>query len=458
MTGFSIIPKSAYARNILTYVAFNVGTIAAVLGFVYYSTIGVIENEVSEVVETEIRALEDEYRAGGLVRLRDAVSRRVDTADGDAIYLLSAPNNQPIVGNLRQWPETIRTDGEWTILNLVRNDTGENILVGARAYSLGLGSKILVGRDMRARRDFQDTLTEAMIGALIVVLILATIGGVIFSRLVLRRLRAIDRTARSIMQGDRSQRIPLTGRNDEFDQMAETLNEMLGKVDDLIEELRVATESMAHDLRSPLTRLRGHLEQTQANLDVQSSSGQEIEKAISETDRVLKDLNALLNVARLETGLSENQMKRTSIAELLDDVCELYGPLAEEHNMTLVPSISIDHSIDVHMNGQLMAQAVSNLIENAIKYAGASKTIIISAEKQDDKLSICISDNGPGIPEESREKAIQRFARLSPERQEGGMGLGLYLVSVICRIHKFELLLEDNHPGLRAKIIVPLTE
>ena len=230
----SLLPKSAYARIILTYVLFTVGTIAGVLGFVYFSTVEVIENEVAEVVEAEIRSLEGEYRSGGLARLRTALSRRVEVADGDVIYLLSAPNNQPIVGNLSQWPD-INTDGEWTMLSLYRTDTESNVLVGARAYTLGLGAKLLVGRDMRARRDFQETLTEAMVGALLLVIILALIGGIIFSRLVLRRLKSIDQTARSIMEGDISKRITVTDKNDEFDQLATTLNQMLAKVEDLIE-------------------------------------------------------------------------------------------------------------------------------------------------------------------------------------------------------------------------------
>ncbi len=453
MIKISLLPKSAYARNILAFVLFNVGSIAAILGFVYFSTVEVIENEVAEVVEAEIRSLEDEYRAGGLARLRTALSRRVEVADGDAIYLLSAPNNQRIVGNLSQWPD-IRTDGEWTLLSLYRTDTASTVLVGARAYTLGLGAKLLVGRDMRARRDFQETLTEAMIWALIIVVILALIGGVIFSRLVLRRLKSIDTTARSIMDGDISQRIPLTAKHDEFDQLAMTLNEMLGKVEDLIEELKIATESMAHDLRSPLTRLRSHLEQSQNKLNNDPSAGAAIEQAIVETDRILKDLNSLLNIARLETGLSETQMKNVDLSALLTDVYELYSPLAEENGMGLALSIPQDDII-IKANAQLIAQAISNLIENSIKYAGEGAKINISAEKTGGSITVNISDNGPGISKENRDKAIQRFIRLSPERKSTGMGLGLYLVSIIVKIHKFELKLDDNAPGLSTKIIIP---
>lgn len=457
MTALQVFPKSAYARNILTYLLFNVVTIGAVLGYIYFSTVEVIENEVAEVVETEIRALEEEYIANGLRGLRAALSRRIETADGDAVYLLAAPNNQPIVGNLSQWPIDIATDGEWTIVTLLRTDTSQSILVGARAYSLGLGAKILVGRDMRARRDFQNTLTGAMIGALILMVILATIGGAVFSRLVLRRLKSIDSTARSIMDGDISKRIPLTKQNDEFDQLSETLNEMLSKVDDLINELRVATESMAHDLRSPLTRLRGHLEQSYSKQIEKSETAVDLEKAIFETDRVLKDLNALLNVARLETGLVDRQMQDVSLFELLNDVSELYTPLVEESGMSITSQLSIDKDYKIKMNAQLMAQALSNLIENAIKYCGKGKNIAISAIKKEDYIFLIVSDDGPGIDKEDREKALERFSRLSPERKEGGMGLGLYLVSVILKIHKFEFSLLDNNPGLKAEIIIPLS-
>jgi hypothetical protein len=184
---FSILPKSAYLRIILTYVLFTAATITGVLVFVYFSTVEVIENEVSEVVEAEIRSLEDEYRSGGLTRLRAALARRVETADGDAIYLLAAPNNQRIVGNLSQWPPDINTNGDWTILSLYRTDTQSEVLVGARAYTLGLGAKILVGRDMRARRDFQETLTDAMAVASILVLILALLGAIFQNAFPLRK-------------------------------------------------------------------------------------------------------------------------------------------------------------------------------------------------------------------------------------------------------------------------------
>ncbi len=450
---FSILPKSAYLRIILTYVLFTAATITGVLVFVYFSTVEVIENEVSEVVEAEIRSLEDEYRSGGLTRLRAALARRVETADGDAIYLLAAPNNQRIVGNLSQWPPDINTNGDWTILSLYRTDTQSEVLVGARAYTLGLGAKILVGRDMRARRDFQETLTEAMAVASILVLILALLGGVIFSRLVLRRIKSIDQTARFIMEGDISKRISVTEKNDEFDQLATTLNQMLTKVEDLIEELRVATESMAHDLRSPLTRLRGHLEQSQ----VSHKDNENIEKAILETDRILKDLNALLNISRLETGLSETQKKEINLNDFLANIAELYMPLAEENDMSLSLQ-SPEQELKIIANAQLLAQAISNLIENAIKYAGTGAAIILSANLAENSIIISVADNGPGIAKENREKAIERFVRLSPERKDKGMGLGLYLVSVITKIHNFKFMLEDNNPGLIANIIIPNTE
>ncbi len=453
----SILPNSAYLRIILTYVLFTAATITGVLVFIYFSTVEVIENEVAEVVATEIRSLEDEYRSGGLARLRAALARRVDTADGDAIYLLTAPNNQRIVGNLSQWPPNINTNGDWTILSLYRTDTQSEVLVGARAYSLGLGAKILVGRDMRARRDFQETLTEAMAVAFFLVLILALLGGVIFSRLVLRRIKSIDQTARFIMEGDISKRITVTEKNDEFDQLATTLNQMLAKVEDLIEELRVATESMAHDLRSPLTRLRGHLEQSHANLKDNKASSENMEKAITETDRILKDLNALLNISRLETGLTDAQKKELNLPDFLANIAELYVPLAEENDMSLILQIP-EQELKIIANAQLLAQAISNLLENAIKYAGDGAEIILSAHQNENITTISVSDNGPGIAKENREKALQRFVRLSPERKDKGMGLGLYLVSVITKIHNFKFTLEDNDPGLIASINIPNAE
>ena len=180
MNIWSLASRSAFSRNLLTYVFFNICSIIAILTFIYYSTVEVIENEVAEVVETEIRSLEDVYRSGGLIELKNILARRIATADGDAIYLLSAPNNERIVGNLSQWPLDIKTNGAWTILPLYQTDLETTVLVGARAYTLDFGAKLLVGRDMRARRYFQNTLTEALIGALVLTLILALICGAFF--------------------------------------------------------------------------------------------------------------------------------------------------------------------------------------------------------------------------------------------------------------------------------------
>lgn len=453
MTLWKIIPKSSFSQNILTYVVFNLCTLAAVLAFVYFSTVEVIENEVAEVVETEIRSLADVYKSGGLSELRIALIRRIEAADGDAIYLLSAPNNQRIVGNLSQWPRGIETDGEWTLVQLFRTDIDTTVLVGARAYNLGLGAKLLVGRDMRARRDFQDTLTEAMIGATILTIILTLLGGIIFSRLVLRRLRIIDATAKSIMSGDISRRIPITEKGDEFDHLATTLNSMLSKVEDLINELRVTTESMAHDLRSPLTRLRTSLEQSLLDIDKGAPSKLGIEKAIFETDRILKNVNSLLSLARLEIGLSDEQMNDVNVHDLMEDVCDLYAPLVEEQGMSLEQSFYVNEDDKIKINAQLVIQAIANLIENAIKYAGKKAVIRVSAIKEGNTVIISVADNGLGIPENERVRVTQRFARLSAERKEEGMGLGLYLVATIAKIHNAQMELDDNDPGLVVRLI-----
>ena len=211
---------------------------------------------------------------------------------------------------------------------------------------------------------------------------------------------------------------------------------------------------MAHDLRSPLTRLRGHLEQSHSSLIENNPVGKNIEKAIFETDRILKDLNSLLNIARLETGLPETQKKEIDLGVFFADIAELYTPLAEENGMSLKLEVGAQ-GLKINANAQLMAQAISNLIENSIKYAGEGAKINLSAYQNQNSIKLCVSDDGPGISKEDRQKAVQRFVRLSPERKEKGMGLGLYLVSVITKIHKFELLLEDNEPGLQVVIIIP---
>ena len=255
------------------------------------------------------------------------------------------------------------------------------------------------------------------------------------------------------MAGDISERIPVTTRGDEFDRLAMTLNGMLGKVEDLIIELRITTESIAHDLRSPLTRLRGHIEQSLSVTSEKHNSKPYLDKALIETDQILKNLNALLSIARLELGIPNEQMCDVPLKELLENVCDFYAPLVEENEMELQLSISLDDMVTIKANAQLIIQAIANLIENAINYAGKNAKIRIMALNENASIVISVSDNGPGIPEHERVLATQKFIKLSPERKALGMGLGLYLVTAIAKIHGAIILLEDNNPGLKISFI-----
>jgi len=281
----------------------------------------------------------------------------------------------------------------------------------------------------------------------VITLVLGGIGGVLISRRVMKHLEAINTTSREIINGDLSRRIPLQHSGDEFDTLADNLNAMLDRIEELMEGVRRVSDSIAHDLRTPLARLRNRLELLQAEQEKSGQDPAQTEQAISEADGLLKTFNALLRIARIETRQHREAFTDVDMRTLLRDVVELYEPLAEEKEQ----SLSLQLETEMHMQGDrdLLFQAMANLLDNAIKYTPAHGEIKISLDEQADTGRITIADNGPGIPENERQQVFQRFYRLEKSRTTPGSGLGLSLVEAVAKIHGMKLKLENNHPGVR---------
>ncbi|MBU0723870.1 MAG: HAMP domain-containing histidine kinase [Alphaproteobacteria bacterium] len=445
------LTNTATFRLALGYMALFGASAVLLLSFIWWTTAGVIERQVGETVEAELRGLADQYRTEGPRGLIQAIDRRSSrgAGDPDGIYLLTDPLGRRVAGNIDTWPAGVQTDGQWTRLEVFRADVERRRLIGARAFALGGGYRLLVGRDMVALGSFQAVLLEALIWGVGVTLVLGLISGIFMSRRLLARVEAIGSTSREIMEGDLSKRIALDGSDDEFDRLAQNLNRMLERIEALMGEMRLVTDSLAHDLRSPLTRLRGGLDM--ALRAPSAERDRAIAQAIAQADAVLATFTALIEISRIEAGIGRSEMVPLDLADSLRDIVELYQPVAEEKGL----SVTLDavSAAPMHGSPQLLALALSNLLDNAVKYCRAGDIIALSlgaeGEGAESHWVLTIADTGPGIPVADRDRVFERFVRLDESRHAPGSGLGLSLVAAIAKLHGGTVTLEDNAPGLR---------
>ena len=341
-------------------------------------------------------------------------------------------------------------DAGWATLDLYRTDRSGPTEISALALRLPRGEMLLVGRDVAARAAFDRTLWRALLWALAATTVLALATGWLLSRLVSGRIAEIDGAARGIMAGAFDRRVALRGTEDEFDRLAGTLNAMLDRIETLVRDLRTVTDSLAHDLRSPLGRLVRHLEAAADEEADPAVREAKIEQALREAEGVLATATALLDISRIEAGIGAEQFTDVELGRLAADVAELYEAAAEERGVQLV--CDAERGLTVRGHDQLLALAVSNLVENALKHAPAGSVIGITARLEGGQPALSVGDRGPGVPEADRERALGRFVRLDPSRGGNGAGLGLALVAAVARMHGADIVLADNAPGLRATL------
>ncbi|MFO1207833.1 MAG: HAMP domain-containing sensor histidine kinase [Amaricoccus sp.] len=443
--------RNATMRLVAAHLVLVAVSTALVLGFLYWRVGGVIDDEQRAVVEAELSGLADDYARSGTMGVAAAINQRMDMPnDRDAIYLLADAGGQRITGNVRKWPPIVAPDTGWTTLNLYRTDTPKPTEISAIALRLPRGELLLVGRDVAARASFDAALGRALLWALAAIVGLAIGTGWLLSRLVNGRIAEIDGAARGIMAGALDRRVALRGTGDEFDHLAGTLNAMLDRIEALVRDLRTVTDSLAHDLRSPLGRLVRHLEAAADEENAPAVRQGKIEQALREAEGVLGTATALLDISRIEAGIGSEQFTEVALDRLAADVAELYEAAAEERGLTI--ACAAQPGLVVRGHDQLLALAASNLVENALKHAPSGSTIEVAARLDDGRPALVVGDRGPGIPEADRARALGRFVRLDPSRGTPGAGLGLALVAAVARMHNAEIRLADNDPGLRATL------
>ena len=434
---------------------------AVLLGLVYWTTAALIDRQTVTAINTEMAGLKDIYQRAGPVALRAAIENRVTGYQGyHHIYLLAPQGGGAlIVGNLRQWPDVEPDRNGWmrfTIESEVGDRQRRLWPAQARYVLLSDGLRLLVGRDMTERTGFARIMEQSLAFALGAALLLGIFAGVVMSRNLLRRIDAVNTTARTILEGDLSGRVPVSGGGDEFDRLALNLNSMLDRIQKLISAMREVTDNIAHDLRSPLNRLRSRLEITlvgKPDIDEYRAS---LEGALEDTDSILHTFNALLSIARIEGRNATESFQPLDLAALAGDTAELYEPVAEEKGQTLTFKPAPDgQPLTILGDRHLVSQAAANLVDNAIKYTPEGGRVSVAVGRGDDGIRLTVGDSGPGIPEKFRGSVLDRFVRLEQSRHTAGTGLGLSLVAAVADLHGARLMLGDNGPGLRVDVLFP---
>lgn len=442
----SRILRSASFRLTMVYAALFIVSAVVLFGTVYVKATDAMQSDMQAVLRTEAYQLGEIHRRFGLLGLAEQITRRMNfRTRGPIYYLLQAPTQQVVVGNLPGMPPV---NG---VVDFVRpSDSDEPVNPRSKLTGFGLtlpdGSFILVAQDASRLVDMQHAIESAFAFASAVILILAVAGGVLLGGSFLRRIDTIGRTTRAIMEGDLAARIPVRGTNDEIDQLVISLNAMLDRIQHLMEGLRQVSNDIAHDLRTPLGRLRQRLEDARDHATTTAEYSAAAEAAIGEADLLLETFSALLRIAQIEAGAQKSAFADVDLSAVARIVGEAYLPSAEDSRHKL--ELRIEDGVALQGDGQLLAQMISNLVENALSHTPAGSTVSLIVGKTAKGPRIEVADNGPGIPDEEREKVFDRFYRLDRSRSTAGSGLGLALVKAIAALHGLSIKLEDRKPGL----------
>jgi len=434
---------------------------ASLLGYFALNTRRLITEQITSTVNGEINGLTEQYTEGGIRRLVIVVDLR-SRRPGSSLYLVTTPTGEGLAGNVGSLESGVLDHPGWLETDYRRLDAPEGAEHRAlvEVVQLSGGFRLLVGRDLEERERLYDIISNAGRWSFALVVVLGLAGGFFVSRRVLSRIDAMTGTAQTIMAGDLAGRLPVAGTGDELDRLADHVNAMLERIEALMRGLKEVSDNIAHDLKTPLTRLRNRCEQALRGSAGDTDYRAALESTIAESDELIRTFDALLMIARAESGHARDNMTEFDAAEIARDIGELYEPLADEKGLAL--KVDAPTAAPVRGNRELVSQALANLVDNAIKYAGPDgklngepAEIVVKAGSEGDRITLTVADRGPGIAEADRGRVVERFVRLEQSRSEPGSGLGLSLASAVARLHGGELKLEDNHPGLRSIIALP---
>jgi signal transduction histidine kinase len=453
-----LVRTHAFRLAGLYFLVFAVSVIG-VLFFVYWTSADFVERQTEATLDAEITGLAEQYAQRGLSGLIQIVAARSAGDRGDGmLYLVTNRDGQPLAGNIRGWPAGVPVRPGSLSFQIDVPVKGQTEIHPARGalFAIPDGYRLLVGRDISDGAAFRERIKATLLWSGLVALGIGLVGGTVMSRNMLRRVEQVNRTAERVIAGNLSDRVPRRGTNDEFDQLAANLNGMLDQIERLMSGMREVTDNVAHDLKTPLARLRARLELALFGPADPVAHSDAIRAAIDEADRLLATFNALLSIAAAEAGTGDRADEPLDLGQITRAAVELYEPLAEEKGFAL--RLDSDPATMIRGDRHLLSQAVANLIDNALKYGAPQHgrgDIAIMVRQKDGQAAIEVADRGPGIPESDRETVFDRFVRLEPSRSTPGNGLGLSLVRAVARSHAANVTLGDNHPGLKVRIEFP---
>ncbi|XHC11007.1 HAMP domain-containing sensor histidine kinase [Labrenzia sp. ac12] len=457
MTRLTRFTRTTAFKLSLLYIAVFTVMSGVLLFYIADNTDNLMSEQVVQSVDSELKTLADVYVRGGVRDLVETIDRRSRHPDA-SLYLLVDFAGNALVGNIARLPTTVLEEADgglrrvrYTRLGQDAEDIERQAMV--RTFELRGGFRLLVGRDLGDQLRFSNLLANALRLWLVVVVVMAAITWLFVSRRVMKRIDEISATSRTIMQGELSGRLPVAGNDDEFDRLAINLNTMLDRIELLMQSMKDVTDNIAHDLKTPLTRLQTRIENALREAKGEEGYRGALEATLEESDQLLRIFNALLRIARVESMAPASVMEPTDLNKLVAEVAELYEPLVEDEGGKL--EADLPEGLKADCNRDLISQVLVNLIENALKY-GRPETgdllIRLGGREEDGRIVLSVTDNGPGIPEKDQDRVKERFVRLEESRSEPGTGLGLSLVKAVARLHGGDLRFMNEDPGLSARI------
>jgi len=442
--------RSSALRLAVGYIALGMAALALFAAPLWYAWRVTIEDGRTEILQADEQRLTDVFHRDGAAGLRSYIDARVGMQIAyDRLLLFTGPDFKPLAGNISAWPANVPVHpGSYTVhVRLDGHDTDIQLVHTV----LPEGYHLLVGRDIAGFLPLERRFWYALAGAVAILSILGAAGGILIRRALMARIHVIRQTVSAIVQGDLAHRLPIQPNGDELNTLAQTINRMLAQIEQLVHGVREVSNAIAHDLRTPLAELRARLEELSLTRPSAEHTFAEIEAAVADVDRVISIFNALLRLAEIDSGMRRSGFVTVDVAEIAAAAVDFYQPAAELHGSRL--QLVRSEAAPVSGDPVLLAQALSNLIDNALKYTPEGGTVIVSVTRRAGRsVEVAVADSGPGIPDADKGRVIERFYRGDASRGTPGVGLGLSLVDAVARLHGSVLVLADNRPGLRVSM------
>jgi signal transduction histidine kinase len=457
MQGLKKLVRSTAFRLAIFYLLIFGCSSAVLLGFVFWRSASFTAEQIDQTISAEVQGLHERYRLLGIPGLTQVVSER-SRRQSQSLYHLINKQGLRLAGNVDSWPKPETYNQGWMDFNYKHQvgDVIETRRARGREIEIAGGYRLLVGRDVQQRIELVELIQSAFWWAGFGILALGLLGGLFIGRQMLRRIDSMAAASAHIMAGHLAHRVPQDGSGDELDRLAVSLNAMLDRIEGLMNAVRQVSDNIAHDLRTPLNRLRARAEVTLMGEPDLASCKEALEKNLEEADALLGTFNALLDIARLE-GSASGPRDPVNLGEIVADVADLYEPVAEDAQISLAV-IPAGNPIVAVGDRRLLSQALANLVDNAIKYTEPGGRVWLSAERRDKHAVITVGDTGPGVPASDRDRIFDRFVRLDSDRGKPGNGLGLSLVRAVAVMHSAELKVEDGNPGLVVSMALTAVE